>query len=873
MAASAILGTLRDLSVTESEAIEKEFTASGDGLAGLRARTALADRLVLTLYAHSFSEAFGGALARVDGLCLIALGGYGRRSLFPHSDIDLLFLCGTSRAEAAAKEPAAAVARHLWDIGWRASITSRTPPECERFEPGNPEFTFSLLDCRYLAGDAGLFTDLRDGVLPGLAAHESSAIIRSLSEITTARHARFGHTIYHLEPNLKDGPGGLRDYQLAGWLDLLRDLTRHRRWPLRDINAPEPLGQDAAQALEFYCAVRVFLHYRSGRDDNRLTWELQDEACASGIGRVPRKPCTAEEWMRIYFHHARNVFALACGRLEEVTAARPSLYTSFRDWASRFANADFYVLRGRVLPRQPAALEDPAVLLGLFEFVARHGIAPSTETESAAEKAAGCLAAACGASPKPFDAWPQFRRILVLPHAAAALRAMHRLGVLDALFPEFRAIEALVVRDLYHRYTVDEHTLLTIENLRALTRAATDAERRLAEIYSELEQPELLALALLFHDVGKGLSAENHVQASLGAVEGVFARLRLSESEREIVRFLIRRHLDMSATLQRRDIFDPETVRAFAESVGSPERLKLLCLFTYADIKSVSPEALTAWKAEMLWRLYAAATNDLVRGVDDQRVSPAADMARVEQLEKTLAPDVSQADVAAFLEGFPRRYVETHSPPEIGADLAAARRLQESGVELRLEPRGHSMELTVITRDRPRLFARLSGALAGWGMNILKADAYANRAGVVVDTFRFADPFRTLELNAIEVERFLADIREILGSSGKLDALLHGRTRRGPPLRPRAQISAEVRFDNSYSSHSTVLELVARDRPGLLYDVSSALADAGFNIEVALIDTQGEKAIDVFYLTLDGRKLDKTHQEGLREVLLRRLES
>ena len=179
----------------------------------------------------------------------------------------------------------------------------------------------------------------------------------------------------------------------------------------------------------------------------------------------------------------------------------------------------------------------------------------------------------------------------------------------------------------------------------------------------------------------------------------------------------------------------------------------------------------------------------------------------------------------------------------------------------------------MITRDRPRLFARLSGALAGWGMNILKADAYANRAGVVVDTFRFADPFRTLELNAIEIERFLADIRDILTGASSLKTLLDGRTRRRTPLRPKAQISAEVRFDNSYSSHSTVLEIVARDCPGLLYDISSTLADAGFNIEVALIDTQGEKAIDVFYLTLDGRKLETPHQDELREVLLQRLEA
>ena len=397
-------------------------------------------------------------------------------------------------------------------------------------------------------------------------------------------------------------------------------------------------------------------------------------------------------------------------------------------------------------------------------------------------------------------------------------------------------------------------------------------ERRLAEIFSELEQPELLFLALLFHDVGKGLSAHDHVLASLGAVEGVFARLHLAEEDRELVRFLIRSHLEMSATLLRRDIFDPETVRAFAESIGSAERLKLLCLLTYADIKSVNPEALTPWKTEMLWRLYAAAANDLVRSVDDRRVAAAAGLARSEQIHQSLAPAIPREEVTTFLEGFPRRYVETHSPAEIGVHLTAARRLQDSPVELRLVPRGHSSELTVITRDHPRLFARLSGALAGWGMNILKADAFANRAGIVVDMFRFADPFRTLELNAIEIERFLAGVRDVLTGAASLEALLGGRLRHGAPLRPKAPITAEVRFDNSYSSHSTLLELVARDRPGLLYEISSALADGGCNIEVALVDTQGEKAIDVFYLTRNGEKLETQQQDELRRVLLQRLE-
>jgi [protein-PII] uridylyltransferase len=449
---------------------------------------------------------------------------------------------------------------------------------------------------------------------------------------------------------------------------------------------------------------------------------------------------------------------------------------------------------------------------------------------------------------------------------------MHRLGLLGALFPEFRVIDTLVIRDLYHRYTVDEHTLLSIENIHALRGATSDPERRFAEILSELEQPELLHLSLLFHDIGKGLSADDHVEASLGAVEGALERLRLNEEQREIVRFLIRHHLEMSATLQRRDISDTETARTFAETIGSRERLKLLCLFTYADIKSVNPEALTPWKAEMLWTLYAGAANCLARSLDDVRLSAAADRARIELIAQSLEPQVSLDELVAFLDGFPRRYLDAQRPAAIGSHVVSARRLGESAVQLRLDAHAHFGELTVITRDRPRLFSLLSGALAGWGMNILKADAYANRAGIVVDTFRFSDPFRTLELNAIEGERFLASLRNIVTGAASLEALLSGRLRRGSGLRQNLQILPEVRFDNDYSSHSSVLEIVARDRPGLLYEVSSVLANAGCNIEAALIDTQGEKAIDVFYLTAQGNKLEGPLQETLRDSLMRCLE-
>jgi [protein-PII] uridylyltransferase len=504
----------------------------------------------------------------------------------------------------------------------------------------------------------------------------------------------------------------------------------------------------------------------------------------------------------------------------------------------------------------------------------------AVETEVMVEQTLSSPAYASGWPGSGSAAGTQLRRILSLPSAGLSLRAMHRLGVLDAVVPEFRAVDALVIRDLYHRYTVDEHTLLAIEGLHALRHATYDPDRRFAEILAEVEQPELLYLALLLHDVGKGMPGENHVQSSLEAAERACPRLGLAPYERDLVVFLIRNHLEMSLTLQRRDIFDPEAVRVFSELVATPERLKMLCLLTYADIRSVNPESLTPWKAEMLWQLYAASANHLARSVDGTRFAPSAGSERelLEVVRGSPALAALAKPLAAFLDGFPRRYLKLHSADEIAAQFEMARHLEErlvagdpQAAEAQLRERRGQFELTVVTRDRPRLFAALTGVLSAWGMNILKADAFSNRAGLVLDSFVFADLYDTLRLNPEERGRLLGDMEDAAAGRRAPDAIPRRRFARSAAARSRATIATEVTFDNTCSASSTVFELVARDRPGLLHRISELLADSACNIEAALVETQGEKAIDVFYLTQRGKKLSEEEAQALRETLLRSL--
>lgn len=858
---------LRDFYAAEWAKIQSDFAARSDGHVAVQARTALVESIALKLWNEHISAGAHGP----ENIALVALGGFGRRWLFPFSDIDLLFLHGGAVGREL-KGSLRDFSQQIWDLRLKLSPATRTLAECEKFDPNNVEFAISLLDSRYLAGDRKLFDRLHDHLIPRLVSRESRAIVQRLTDLTRARHNKFGNTVFHLEPNVKDGPGGLRDYNLACWLALISALDETGAWPAslggptETEMLPAALRQKFDAALDFLMSARCFLHFRHGRDDNILFWEAQDEAAARRIGASASGPLNASDWMRIYFSHARLIHRVAVQLLDEFPAARPSLYKQFQNLRSRLSNSEFAVVDGRIFLQRQQPISDPELPLRLFRFLARHGLTLSSAAEHQLEEALPAIAAA---PPQGAELWHHLQEIFLAPHAADAFRSMHSLGLLDLLLPEFKVVDSLVIRDYSHRFTVDEHTFLTVDNLHALHKSQSKWDQGYAELLDELEQPDLLYLALLLHDTGKGVSLDDHVSGSLEIANTVLARLGLDEPDRETVLFLIAHHLEMGSSL-RRDIFDPQVIRQLANNMRSPEDLKMLCLFTYADIKSVNPEALTPWKAENLWQLYIGAANLMMRSADD-RVHAGGDEELVAHL-RTLLPAAGKK-LENFLEGLPRRYLRTQTASDVIRHVDMASRLGEDSVQLDLTRGRQWFELTLVTRDRPFLFSRIAGALAAWGMNIVKAAAFSNKDGIVVDQFFFTDRFRTLELNLPEWERFKASVHDVVLGKADLSRMLRDRLRSVKDEPPKVKVETRVEIDDESSAHSTLVEVITQDRPGLLYRVSSQLARQKCNIEIALIETEGQTAIDVFYVTSANAKLPKELQDQLRAALLEELTS
>jgi [protein-PII] uridylyltransferase len=772
---------------------------------------------------------------------VFALGGYGRRELCLYSDIDLLVLFA-GPIGAPEERFLHAFLNPLWDIGLTVGHQVREVGDGARLEGDSPEFLLALTDARPVAGDATLLDRFTEA---GAPARTAARTLDALKALITERHARFNDTLYQLEPDVKEAPGGLRDLFGARTIATLTDPALLAR------------GGSGMRALddaeEFLLRVRSVLHLEARRHHNVLGHELQERVAERlrYVGSTPRQ--RVERLMGDYFRHARAVDrSLAWAFRAAPLPIGPNLV--------RGADGVQFIDLG-------VAAEHPETWLSLFQAAIDLGCSVSDETLAALQQHAGRYLG------EEFYPTREHRAALldflrVRPGLYARLTEMQDIGLLGQLLPEFKAISCRVVRDFYHKYTVDEHTLLTIRNLERLLDAGPERQR-FARLLGEIAAPQLLVLALLYHDVGKWRD-DDHASESARMARQMFDRLGLDDDARRVVEFLVTEHLKMSLVAFRRDTEDPEIVRQFANLVGVEERLKMLCLMTLADVEAVSRETLTPWKEELLWRLYVDTYNYLTLAYGDEVIDRG--QTALAGLIAGRPADLTAADIEQFVEGLPQRYLRLFSPDAVYRHVRRARHRAAGSLQAWLERTGAEWELTVLAGDQPFLFSNISGVLSSFGMDILRGFAFTKPDGLVVDMFHFVDQERFLELNEDGPERVVRVLEEVVAGRTDIAARLKGREEGVFRRRLPAAFAPVVHCDNESSPRYTIVEIVAEDALGLLYRMSRTMSECGCDVDLVLIATEGRRAIDVFHLTRGGAKLSPEHQLELTRNLQRVLE-
>ena len=774
---------------------------------------------------------------------VIAVGGYGRRHMCLHSDVDLLIVFDGSIG-ASEERFLKSMLHPLWDLRLDVGHHVRELADALTVETDNPEYLVALLDARFLAGDSGAFDEFSDACLrPGTS--WQAPTLQALRELVRQRHARFSHTLYHLEPDIKDSPGGLRDVAAVRAIDSLARRDRPVEFQAGRLR----------EAEDFMLRIRSVLHMERGRNLNVLTHELQESVAAifGSPDEVPRQQ--VESLMSAYFHHARIISRSLTVSVKSLKSPTTSSVVAVGEDLVQDGDEISFTDGTRASLR-------PRTWLGAFETALDKDCGVSDQVLTCIERHGDRYA-----PEQFFPTLAERNRLLRVlrprPGLYARLSEMHDSGLLARMFPEFQKVYCLVIRDFYHKYTVDEHTLMTIRNLESLYTPATRSRARFGGLLNEVARPDLLVLALLFHDVGKWTN-KNHSEEGVRMALGALRRIGLSEKDISTVEFLIRYHLQMSMAAFRRDTDDPQVVHRFAQIVGTEERLKLLALLTLVDVEAVGPDVMTPWKEELLWRLYVDAYNHLTLGYGDEVIHPAA--ANLETLLDELPDDFSRSDLEKFLDGLPQRYLRSVENSRVFEHLRLSRDLGGSDVHCSLEQNDEVWELTVVSVDQPKLYSKICGALSYYGMDILRGQAMSNACGVAVDIFQFTDQESFFRLNPSGQDDFRHRLQDVVAGREDIDRTLRPKEQ-GLARRKQNRVQVVVHVDNQYSDRFTILEIVAQDAWGLLYRISRVISRHECNIDLVLISTEGNRAIDVFHLTKGGRKLDNQDADSLRADL------
>ncbi|MCZ6591680.1 MAG: [protein-PII] uridylyltransferase [Alphaproteobacteria bacterium] len=852
--------------------IRKRFDDHNDGRACMRANAFLIDQIIRLLYDFAFETAYPlSNPTQGERIAVVAVGGYGRGELAPFSDVDLLFVLNY-KLSPHSEQVIEYILYMLWDLGLKVGHATRSIDECLRMAAKDLTIRTALLESRFLWGDNHIYAEFRRRYLATIGADSGLEFVDAKLAERDARHHKMGDTRYVLEPNIKEGKGGLRDLHTLYWIakylyrvDEIRDLID------KSVFSPAEAAR-FRKAHEFLRAVRCHLHYIAGRGEERLTFDHQ-QTIAKLLGFNDRKGVMGvERFMRYYYLIAKEVGDLTrifCAALEIAHRRQPRFRLPF--FTGRARDLDGFVAERGWLKAasETAFVDDPVNFIRLFAVAQTHGLdihpASLRQITQNLKKIDESLRI-------DEEANRLFLDILTSKNdPATALKRLNEAGVLGRFIPDFGRVVAQMQYDMYHVYTVDEHTIQAIGLLASIERGEQRREHPLAsELLPTIGSRRALYIAVLLHDIAKGRGG-NHSELGADVARKVCPTLGLSDEETETVEWLVRQHLAMSNVAQKRDLSDSKTISDFAELVQSLERLRLLLCLTVVDMRATGPNVWNNWKAELLRELYYA-TEDVLSGgqltqAHSTRVEAAKDALR------TRLTDWPEADIEAqFGRGYPGYWLtfdaETHER-QARIMRAAEVEARPLTVETRVVGDLDVTEVTIYTQDHPGLFSRIAGAFAAVGANVVDAKVFTTPEGMVLDVFWLQDHNGRAFAQTSALARMSVQIERALAGEMKRDEAHNERT--FVPERTRVfTVAPRVIIDNQASATHTVIEINGRDRPGFLYSVTRALYSLSLQISSSKISTYGERAVDVFYVK-DGFGMKVTHEdrsEKIRKTLL-----
>lgn len=819
------------------------------GLTSAHEASFLIDQLLRGLFDFATSKAFPlGNPTAAERLALVAVGGYGRGELAPFSDIDLLFLL-PYKMSPYCEQVVEFMLYRLWDLGLKVGQATRSIEECLRQAEADLTIRTNLLEARYVWGDQELYEQFKLRFQKAVVKGHGDAFYHGKLAERSTRHKRTGGSRYTLEPNIKEGKGGLRDLQTLLWLArfVCRAETMGALVGKGMLTSAERAAYD--KALNFFWTLRYHLHYLTGRGEERLTFDLQPEI-ARRLGYTDHAGTKGvERLMKHYFLIAKSVGGLTryvCAAIEAKLFKKPMLRIPAIG-ILRKELGGYPIEGGRLtIPRRDHFAQHPIDLLRIFAVAQKHDV----EIHPTAMTAMSHSLRLVDRLREDPVANAQFLEMLTSEKGPeVTLRRLSEVGILGRFIPDFGRVVAQMQYDMYHSYTVDEHTIFAIGILARIEQGELKDEAPIAsQVVKEVLSRRVLYLAVLLHDIAKGRAGDHSILGG-DVAEKLCPRLGLTAEETEQVAWLVRYHLLMSNTAFRRDIDDPKTIADFVDLVQSPERLRLLLVLTVADIRAVGPKTWNGWKAQLLRELYRRAFDLMLGGLNTAQEDRAASVISILRQELT---DWPETDLTLHAERGHPAYWLAFPPAALGRHArmirAAEGEQRPLSVEFNIDRWRSMTEVTIYTPDRQGLFSQLAGAMALCGASIVDARIFTLRNGKALDTFFVQDseggpfdrPARLAKLSST-ITRVLDAPEHTLGQLQDLPPLANPAARNFPVI-PR------VLIDNRASATHTVVEVNGRDRRGLLYYLTAALTKSNLQISSAKVSTFGHRAVDVFYM-------------------------